>query len=776
MLSSESLGPDNSEEPVTVRVQSGSVEKPSAEAVKEANVVDLDQFDDEEYVINIDIPKSSLLPGHRSKEDFTFTEVKTNNTAHVVHRVLDKENKEYFLKINSPGAIISLLEKTAADFYRILAPSYIAPTFAVYDKDTCIGVASEAIPNFKAYAEDKLKESDLDLSFMEEKDLSIETLDQLEEELHQLEMDDFDLLRQLKIETENDKEIQKLMEEFLEEDGYFLVPENEEAKDDSAKKLVKENQPKNEFRQNLENLAVKYNLFQPINGQVQDHSIPDDELLKKINRANAAKKLDLEDKRIDLVKKKNEFKKKLDTQYNKLTLEELNKYRIIKGLAICFAVSYIFTEDDLHAYNFSKYGKRLDFDMSLYDKLMYKAKNQDDLLLNLVDMVDLVKFIKLRAPNDKTCIVTSYDIDNLPDIQDREVTFWPTVESVILGSNAKWFRYIVMRTATTVKSGLNMRINNYTPEDNALFKKLKNIGVYRHHSFFTIAKYILTNADIFHQVASNDIPESSEYILNGVKRNVINHLVNTQKSTIDDFLNKFLDVPGFADFFIKNHEAIAAQLLKTLDQQNLQYSYNNEAKENEAKSTPADQVKKRCEHILKLIEQKKKLAPNHSMKAPVCLAAMFASPQETKEQAPTPSELYNKIDEMIRNQMTIYSGRTSMWTAFTTFGGLFRTHGALATKIISECDTLKTDLKVNQNTDPEIYVAAIKKLNSVIIVELEPLETAHKKKLEENIKEEPGEMHKELLSLKESIQKMVPQEMLNAAPEVTATKSPSEVH
>src|SRR6185312_12670772 len=113
--------------------------------------------------------------GHKRYSDFTPAEESSHASSHEVTKGFLKTAAGLvlcFLKKNPNGTAISELEATAANFSRVLAPSYAPRTFAVYDDDKYIGVASQEMREFKTLTEDPLTASDLDTSFLQAKNIS----------------------------------------------------------------------------------------------------------------------------------------------------------------------------------------------------------------------------------------------------------------------------------------------------------------------------------------------------------------------------------------------------------------------------------------------------------------------------------------------------------------------------------------------------------------------------------------------------------------------------
>ena len=642
---------------------------------------------------NINVP--TRPSGHRPLADFILTDQKSVATSHEVVQVLHKTDTEIvtlFFKKNSSGTVISELEATAANFYRVLAPSHIPPTFAVYEDDKYVGVVSEAIPEFKSTAVDEVNPKDLCLDFIDKKNISIEDLEKIDADLQKLEDEDHALQRKIKKIEEEKKEIQKALDQFVESDDFVIIYNNDEVKNN---------------KNNSDEEAKK---------------------LKEKNQENVEKRRILEEKRIDLGIRIRKFKSEMHQDQKKPTPAELDRYRIVKGLAIALTTSYIFMEDDLHRNNLSKDGKRIDFDMSLWP-LLYDFKDR-----NFFE-----KCVSPRKPNDNTYAVSAYDILHFPNVRDYQPYFWPNKPPQAVSS-------------TTIKSALNYAANDYLKQDNQFFLRLQENPVFKHHKYTILTKYILTTPNVYYQVAAKNIHTDYEHRYKDEKKPLIKHLVKQQESRIAMFQKALVTLPEFGIFFKKHHEKISAELLDELAKQNIQYPGDEilEEKYDMVKETAAEQMKKLCHYILNLIETNRRNSPPaiNDQKADTIYGS--AAPIIVNEK--TLKIEYEKIEKTVRNAMNAYINpvQQGLFTgAFSLFGWM-RNHKSLAISIINKCDELKESLQ--KNKEPTAYSTAIKELYECIVAKLDPFEqesTANK------IKEEPKEMHKELLKL----QRMIKEEL-----------------
>lgn len=126
--------------------------------------------------------------------EFVKGEFLPKTTFHKVQKVTHinsdkKEFRSFFFKENLPNSLVSELEAVIASFYKLIAPHHTPNTYAIYDdkKNQYIGVVSEEFPEFKSIALDPLTEEDIKTDFFDQKNLPIEFMDLLDNELLCLE-------------------------------------------------------------------------------------------------------------------------------------------------------------------------------------------------------------------------------------------------------------------------------------------------------------------------------------------------------------------------------------------------------------------------------------------------------------------------------------------------------------------------------------------------------------------------------------------------------------
>jgi hypothetical protein len=514
---------------------------PDAPVTKLDNEVP-DLVDEKEDEFVTDIPKPIRPSGHRQLAEFNLTESKSQNTAHDVIKAEDKkDNKTVYIKYAESR--IAELEAAAAGAYKMLAPNHIPKTYAIDDdeNDKCIGVASEEIPNFKSIAKDPLKAHELATHFLDD-GVSIEELDQIDEQLYEaerkIENEEREILKQLAVLKEEEKELNEKRSQVRNQEDFVLI-----------------------------------------NGEPPPNSDIEIIEIKKLRKENSKKTEELELKLDDLA---GEIKKLRDDIYlsKKINFKDLECYRTVKSLALSLTTSYIFMEDDLHRNNFGKKG-RLDFDMSFWPFFHdFKTKSL------------IARFLNLRVPGDHTTRVSAYDIIHFPNIDKCKPYFWPTQPPKTAALSSA--------PATAVKSKLNYPVNDYQTDDNKIFEALEHNPIFIYHKYAALTKLILTTPDVCRQNALQHISPETKYTFNNQEDYLINHFVKQHESRITAFRDVLLSIPEYREFFRKHHKKISAEFIRDLKNQNINYFNNKECEEKEIAAT--DVMEKQCNLLLQLMD------------------------------------------------------------------------------------------------------------------------------------------------------------------------------
>lgn len=245
----------------------------------------------------------------------------------------------------------------------------------------------------------------------------------------------------------------------------------------------------------------------------------------------------------------------------RISIGDLRRYRMMKGLASGLMASYLFEEDDLHKGNMSSDGKRIDFDMSLWSILSkFKSSTFGDAL------------------SRKNNLATRYtihedDIRKFPNLQHATPYYWPTRAKTLSG-------YIA-----SIKSS-----NPWEADENKIYAKLAENPVFNYFKFQTLLKFILSGADIYHHIAElhvrPDIMYENKYIVDILSE----HLRCRIQSVKDTVIN----MPEFAQF-ITNHGASAFLKIRADIEANNQHYKLKSEKMNIALSNPNE---KNSTHVL----------------------------------------------------------------------------------------------------------------------------------------------------------------------------------
>lgn len=482
-------------------------------------------------------------------------------------QITDSEIVNFFLKENKDNAHMSEVEAANANFCRVLAPYHVPPAYAVYDqggekKGIFTAVISEEIPGFKSIGDDPLEEKDIQIDFFAKpkKDCkeipidystkyekaSIEELEKLDEEFRKLDME---LKRVERVTQKIDKDKLELRTQL----AAWRAPRLD-GKGKSEHKAEFKSVP-----QTPTALSTPTVLQTPT-ALSTPTALPTPTALLSLTPIAQPKKEDLlaEYKKIS-ARDDEIFAAKIEAEENLkrfyidlerkpgLTPKEFENYRIIKGLAIAITTSYIQMEDDLHQNNISKFGWRIDHDMSLWP-LSYKFKPE-----GYVESV-----LYSRKPQVDQFKATPTDIVNLPELKDANPYYWPLKPS-------RGVRDATRATMSAV--GQPLSINEFPARENSIFQKLKDNPIFIYHKYATLTKFILTNEEIYRNIAKlhmrQDIPFGSE--------SLIDAMANMQASRIKEFRTVLLDMSEFIKFFKNNSERLAEELVKDLSSQKLNF-------------------------------------------------------------------------------------------------------------------------------------------------------------------------------------------------------------
>jgi len=645
----------------------------------------------------------------RPVSDFKFTSNVPPKSAHTVNQVIDKKtNTNLFYKKTSE--VMAWLEAAAAGAYRMYIPNHVMPSYAVYNGKKFEGVASEAVPKFKSLAIDKLESIDLDIDYLgkteREQYDKIQILENLDKTFSttRKEIETREALLQLKLKPikEERKQIKKQISE-LGNSNYFVIGEDGKPKINTVTEVAR---------------------------------------LKQLLKKNSAIKDKLMAEQIEIEGMQSQFHEDMYINYQ-INPIEFERYRIIKGIANGLTASYIFTEDDLHRNNFTKYGYRIDFDMSFWS-LFHDFKDESI----------LIKAANIRSPGPHITSVNSEDIIRFPNTEYFKPYFWPTSQTTSASISSATN---ILRSLKTV---IGFQDNDYEKRDNHLFQQLEDHPVFKYHKYVNMVKCILTTRDICRQNAEKNIPKDIEYNFNGKKDYLINHFVDQHEARVKAFEDALLMIPEFHDFFKKHHKNISEDLLKDLKKQNINYSDNEknelivglEVKQQANDSIfPEEVMKRKCETILSKIETQEK---------------------KWSDKISNSEKNYNDLTAQIKNKINSYSPDGLL---VSVFGSWARSapgeEKIVAEKILKMANSLPDFIeKQKQAFGSHTHLFAIKKVFDAIDTEIDTYNLKNTKSLP---KPEYAALIKEFKLLKDQFKIALPSEMLVHSPDGMELKMPT---
>lgn len=617
-------------------------------------------------------------------------------TFHEVFKVMeitDSELREGFFKVNQLESPVSELEAGCAGLYKIFGPTLIPNTHAVYnDKNQYIGVFSETLPGFKSLVANPLKASDINVDFIKEKKLSIDVLDRLEKERQTLEDEEQTILRK-------------------------------------AKKLE----------------------FDASQIKLQEGKCCELELTK-LQTTNLFAQANLSHFKENFLTKKKEFYDRLEQKEN-IAKQELENYRVVKGLATTLTTSYIFMEDDLHRGNISWDGKRIDFDMSLWP-ILYHFKASI-----------LARF---RKPSETTILVTSKDISNFPNLSDAKPYYWPTrpVEKTLASS---------LEFITSLKDYFpSLSINAYPETTNPIYTSLKDNPVFIYHKLKTLLKFILLTPDIFK--ATLNLYMSDPIQFESIP--MIDVIVTQQMERIKIFEAELIKLPEFIKFFQENNQSVFDELVDELKKQNLNFDLNLMTKRFEEMGM-AQEYKKPDRSDLS--EEKKginkSLDPTENMSMVTSHFNLFSANKHDDKNKSLKMETEHKDPDKAKPRriiteaefLTVKKEVTEGMTSY--LNPLFKsatsgTHNSVANSIITYCSELKLDAN-----DDLSALKKIKEMYELITHELSKIPAPTGFSLVSSFVNLSDRMYNTLYSLVASIEKKYPELKTQISKNAAAAKA-----
>lgn len=378
---------------------------------------------------------------------------------------------------------------------------------------------------------------------------------------------------------------------------------------------------------------------------------------------------------------------------NSLTRRNLETYRIIKGLAITLTTSYIFCEDDLHQNNLSKYGKRIDFDMSLWP-ITYSFKT--------IMPVQFLEVFKFRKRNIDSFVVTRDDIEKFPSIKDSQPFYWPTKN---LGTSSH-------SIPTMVKYAFGYTTNPYPYPINLLFQKLEKNRIFVYHQFRTLAKFILSDSNMYKQIVAQHLRKECFYN----SKLLIDIITKEVEDRIAIFENTLLSIPEFANYLQQHGKKIIDELCDSASEQAINFD--------------KDQMTQTYKDFVNIILLKSQRREHDKT------ATLKPAPDVPKE-----VNTYKNITEELKKSMNSYKnpGAIGAW-------GLFRSRDNFYTA--TELTKFAEKQTPKSPTDNFVAIRALKdKITSV----------------RGNLKA-GGEMHRQLTDLLTMINKSLPEKSPSGSP------------
>lgn len=223
---------------------------------------------------------------------------------------------------------------------------------------------------------------------------------------------------------------------------------------------------------------------------------------------------------------------KVDNNRVSITVDDLIRFRRIKGIAYSLMASWLFNEDDLHRNNIALDGKRIDFDMTFW-YFFYHFKN-----LSIFDK-------PIRQPKKSILTATPTQISNFPDLGEATPYYHPTTTLAIPTKN-KW-----------------------TQRENDIFKQLKQNPIFNFYKYVVLLKFILCGSDIYKQIAKLHVRPLSDDEKEDMTDRLANHLENRHTN----IKNAALQTPEFLRFVVEDGEKALNIIQKEITQHNEQFQH-----------------------------------------------------------------------------------------------------------------------------------------------------------------------------------------------------------
>lgn len=273
-------------------------------------------------------------------------------------------------------------------------------------------------------------------------------------------------------------------------------------------------------------------------------------------------------------------------------LSDVLNYQMLKGLAIGLTTSFIMEEDDTSRNNMSKYGERLDFDMSLWPILYFykEAISRIDWIFR--QTIDWA----FRKPAPGQYKFTPKNIIRFPILEEAEPFYWPTKKPPVIPEPYRSF---------LVNNNL-LSSNSFEPNDNEIYNKLATNPVFIFHKFKTLLKFILTDPEMYKQIAFLHSDENCKLPYHENK-SIADALKDHLDERIKEAKQVLFNLPAFQKFIKEQGDIAFSMIMEEWKERNQRYQPLQESikklynKPNEPTTRniilPLDTIRERYEDI-----------------------------------------------------------------------------------------------------------------------------------------------------------------------------------
>ncbi|MDX1902209.1 MAG: hypothetical protein SFW66_09455 [Gammaproteobacteria bacterium] len=452
-------------------------------------------------ILNVSPPV--LPPEAKLIKNYDLVNVLAKKSFHSISkyiRTTDDGITGYFFKEGKKGSNRSILEAISAGFSKLIAPEHTAATWAVYnDQYQCIGVLSEEIPNFVPASTSGLKSDDL--APMPLKDIPT-----------------FEIL----------------YEQFMELENKRNALQRKELKIDRIKEMIR-----------------YYVRMNDVSSTAAQAARNDMAKLMKDEQENFLAQ-------VEVSEEVESFYKSIAQEYT-LTKEQFDSYRVLKGFAIAFVSAILNQDADFHYNNFTNYGVRFDFDMTLWP-ILYDYKE------------DYSKY--LRMPHDDMFRLSVDDVIHFPNLKNAFPYYWPT--SATPNFSDEYLRRWVPE--------FSFSQNSYPKEETTHYQNLEYNKVFIWHKYATLLRYLLTTPEMYKAIILQHL------FMNQRTQGIMSRFILNQETQQAYLRNLLVRIPEFQSFFKKYGSYVMDKHIASLEKENKGNMYDLAA------------VKQQYDNIIRLID------------------------------------------------------------------------------------------------------------------------------------------------------------------------------